>query len=321
MDEIFNSASLQPIKRRTGMRLRRCAQSGAQAKIPLTEQDCRDVMAREVFEARNLADDLRFQVLRQLVQVSPGGVLASAWLCVNDGAKVGLDKLREFALQLIDPQTVKNLTRDASREPLAKVQALYAFSALISHPDFSRLDRLCMTVCLLLSDCFSEEARSAMLERTLELRVFNSADRRILCQWGMGLDVEDEISKGFLREMPLPPTFLARKAITCLVRVGEDATKVVRHILDNIECWADTKPLLQGVLDIIEFTSQRGEAQTLPRQRIYELCIANPEASLRRRAYVLASATEGDELMRRALHDKDLGVRNWAMAYFNGRGR
>ncbi len=319
LDDIFYSAGLQPIKRRTSLRLRRSSKRGVHGdQDPLTEQDCRDVLAREVYEARNIGDDVRRQILSQLIQVSPGGILAFAWLCVKAGETITVERIRSFCCEIANPETVMNLTREASQEPLGVKDSLFCTEAILIKQELSRSDRICAMVCLMLSNCLSEEGRSAALEHSLEVKAFNSADRRVLCQWAMGLDVSDEISKGFLYEMPLPPAFLARMAIPCLVRIGEDATKVIRHILDNIECWNDTKPILQGVLDLMEMR-ERSEAQNSLRLRIYELCLASPDASLRRRAYSLGAITEGVGFLHRALKDKDLGVRNWAISYVNSR--
>ncbi|MGM9993061.1 MAG: hypothetical protein ACI376_09520 [Candidatus Bruticola sp.] len=322
MDEVFSSAALQNIKRRARQRLRRCARRGLNEQVALTEQDCRDAWARELFRAR-LDQNIRQRAFSQLVQVSPGGLLALAWLCSNASETITVDKIISYACELADPDTNMNLTREASLEPLDKDDSLYCCEAILSKAEVSKNDRVCLLICLLMSNCLSEEGRSAIVERSLDMRCFDNSNRRTICQWAMGLDVEKDISVGFLKptqERPLlAPTFLARKAITCLVGTGEDASKVIRHIVKNFTCWPDTRAILHGMLDLM-VSMEPQERLDLQNQGvnslgIYELCINYGDAAVRRRAYALAAETEDYEFLRKALHDKDLGVRNWALSY------
>lgn len=314
MDDIFNHASLQPVKNRATMRLRRCARTApaSAGAVQFTEQDCSDVLAREIFETRNLNDEVRRQALSQLIQVSPGGILAMSWLCFNSMKLISTENLFKFAKEISNPDTVMNLTCSASREPLEAEQCIYCAEAFLCNPDLPRADRTNLIICLLLSNCLSENGRSRVLEHVMDMRAFTTSERSTLAQWAMGLDVGSTVSQGFLGSMPLPPAFLARQGISCMVRY-QSAADVISHVMKNFDCWNDTRPLLQGILDVIE--NQPSDVVTLPHTSIFECCIASEDPRLRRRAYTLAEATESAEFMHRALHDSDLGVRSWAIRH------
>jgi len=323
LDEVFNLEIMQRFKRNAYKRLTRQS-GGDNLNIEFTEQDFRDVLAREIFKSARLHDDIRRQAFCDLVQVSPGGILAMAWLCEAAGNIVTVDKIKSFASEISDSDTILNLTREASKECLDKGQCIFCADAMLSRAELNRHERIDTVICLLISNCLSEEGRNAILEHTLEMRCFTAADRRIIYQWAMGLNVADEVARGFLKQMPASPSFLARIAIVCMVRVGEEATKVVNHILQNIDGFIDTRPILHGLLDLIEMRSRDykdrefrvgADPNIMFRQRVFELCVANENAALRRRAYTIAARTEEKNFLRQALEDKDLEVRIWALNY------
>ena len=106
MDEVFSSAALQQVKGAARRRLQRCMKrdvAGEQAYV--TEQDWIDALAREIFKTKKLNDSTRQKALSQLIQVSPGGILAMAWLCENAGETIMVDKIISFACELINPET------------------------------------------------------------------------------------------------------------------------------------------------------------------------------------------------------------------------
>ncbi len=327
LDEVFSSAALQQVKGAARRRLQRCMKrdvAGEQASV--TEQDWIDALAREIFKTKKLNDSTRQKALSQLIQVSPGGILAMAWLCENAGETIMVDKIISFACELINPETEVNFAREASLEPLKKEESLYCGKALVSKPELSNNDRVCLFICLLVSDYLSKEGRLALIEQSLGIRGFTADNKLTICQWALGLDVEKSVSSGFLKQPVYAPNFLARKAVTCLAKATENAPKVLRHIVENISYWSDDiMPLLHGVLDLmslmdpeerIDLQNQKFKVQCTA---LYDLCRNYGDASVRRRAYALAAETESDEFLRSALHDDDLGVRNWALAYFNKR--
>ncbi|MBQ7503054.1 hypothetical protein IJT93_10185 [bacterium] len=326
MDEVFNLEVLQRIKRNAIKRLRRNS-GGDNLDIEPTEQDYRDILAREIFKAGNLNDEIRRQAFLNLVQVSPGGILAMAWLCEEASDIITVDKIKSFASEISDSNTVLNLTRAVSKEGLDEAQCIFCADALLSRDELSRDERIDIIICLLISNCLSEEGRNAILAHTLEMRCFTAAERRILYQWAIGMDVKSYVACGFLKTMPYPPSFLARIAIVSLVRIGDDALKIVNHILNYIDSWIDTRSILHGLLDLIEMRSRDSrerefragsDPNILFRQRVFELCVASESASLRRRAYTIAAKTEGRDFLRQALKDKDLEVRIWALNYIKG---
>jgi len=90
---------------------------------------------------------------------------------------------------------------------------------------------------------------------------------------------------------------------------------VVRSVIANLSGWADPRPILQGLLDLVDRNG--ADLQPALRRQALDLCRRQKEALLRRRAYQLAARTEAADFLGEALRDPDFGVRSWALSRLN----
>lgn len=302
MQDLLTQPQLQTVYHRA---LRRLGRTGNPEDSGEVDQEFLDVLAREMCADRRVPDGLRREVLRELVGPTPGGLQALAWLCRNQPMEPGVAMNFVAGLNAGDP------TPDA----LAPREAVEALESLMRAMETSRSGRLEVVTRLLASPLFSETGRSAGLKRVVSGPWLTPGDRRTLVEWALGLDVVDEIAASFSHSIPQAPVSLARTALPCLVDQGEDLAGVVRSVVANATSWEDPRPLLQGLLDLIE--SNGAELQPALRRQALDLCRRHKEALLRRRAYQLAADTEGPDFLREALRDRDFGVRSWALSRLN----
>ncbi len=302
MQDLLTQPHLQTVYNRA---LRRLGRTGSPEESSEIDPELLDALARELCADRRVPDGLRREVLRELVAPTPGGLLALGWLCRN---------------QPVEASTALNFVANLpSGEPLAEAldarEAVEALESLMRAMEASRSGRLGLVVRLLGSTLLNEAARSAALKRVVGGPWLTPGDRRTLVEWALGLDVADEIAAGFTHSIPQAPAGLARTALPCLVDQGEDLAGVVRSVVANAASWADPRPLLQGLLDLLERSGP--ELQPALRRQALDLCRRHKEALLRRRAYQLAANTEGPDFLQEALRDPDFGVRSWALSRLN----
>lgn len=292
---------LELVRRRAGRRLGRTGvgETGAYDAQML------DAMARELYVDRVVGLDIKRSVFPGLFQVSPGGLLALAWLCRDEKTSKDLvsgEKLANFSRTLVCGAPLE--------DALNSQESVEVVESILRHGDLGKNGRAGICVRLLASTFLSTVGRSAALERIMTIPAMNN-ERKTVFLWGMGLDVQAEIARGYAYEVPLAPASLARSAIMCLVACGEECSALVRHVLTDIDCWPDPQPVLQGILDVVE---KRGDdMQAGVRRQALDVCVRRESAALRRRAYSLAVKTGNREFLQMALKDPDFSVRGWAL--------
>lgn len=323
MDEFLNDESVQEvierIKHRTFLRLQRQSRNySARPDVAnITEQDRNDVYAREVLKEPALREEIRIDILSGLVQASPGGILAMNWLCKVTPGDITPDMIKEFSVELASSELYNTkLTRSASQETLNSEDSISCVDYLLSKNGLSEDDRVAAVMCFLSSNCFSENGRSSILSHCSGEHALGLSDTAInrLNQWAIGFQVDIRGRLGFLNEIPEPPAFLARSAMIEFVRLGNDAAKLIKHVIQSIDCWEDSRYVLHAILDLVECGSVKMD------NTISTVCIKSDNASVRRRVYSLATsnkvqlnAEESKKLLDSALRDKDVSIRNWAV--------
>ena len=330
MDEFLNDESVQQIIERIKYRTALCLQrqsdrSAVPTGTKITEQDWNDVYAREVLKDPALRTEVRVNILVNLVQASPGGILAMAWLCEVASNRITPDMIRNFSLELFRSDLyATKLTRSASRKTLDEKECIYCLDCFMSTNGLSEDDRLAVLMCFLKCDCISEAARSKSLIYCSENHSWGLGDAvNKLILWAIGYIGISELRGrlGFLTEIPESPAFLARPAIVEYARLGKDITKLVRYIIQKLVSSEEKKAslnddryILHAFLDLTEDNHIKLDGT------IFSICVRSNDASVRRRAYSLAAANksfmnteEGKKLFSSAMKDKDVNIRNWAV--------
>lgn len=264
----------------------------------------RDMLAREIYHDCSASPDECLPIMRELVQPSPGGMLALAWL--SRIGQINGDALLSYVCGLIGGEPIP--------EALDVKDALEVFERLTQIQPMSSQVRRAVSFYLLSTAYVSAKARVACLERVMTLSAFIAEDRKIIYAWAMGLDVGLELS-----DVPVPsvPLALARQAVASMVDLGWQSTDVIRHVISNIADWEDRRFVLNGVLDLID--SECPDLQASVRKQAFEVCLEHEDAALRRRVYRLATRTEPKEFLLRATKDPDASVRRWAIGMIKSR--
>ncbi len=302
MEDLLTLPYMDIVHRRALRRLGRTEAAEGSVEIDL---DLVDAMARELYADRMAPAGVRREVMRALVAPSPGGLQALGWLCRNE--PVDANAVMTYAANLP--------LGDSLPSALTERESVDAVESVMRSLEGSRTGRLGVAVHLLGSTLLSEPGRSAGLKRLVTGPWLTPGDRRTLVEWAVGLDVADEVAAGFAHSVPPAPPGLARTALTCLVDQGDDLASVVRSVIANLGNWADPRPILQGLLDLVDRNGT--DMQPALRRQALDLCRRQKEALLRRRAYQLAARTEAPDFLREALRDPDFGVRSWALSRLN----
>lgn len=293
MEELLSLPEIEDAHGRALRRLGRTPENGVELA---------DALARELFADRSVPADVRRTVLRAIIGPTPGGLQALGWLARNDK---------------LDPEAVQNYAGHLPigtplEDALGERESVEAVDSLLRGVDLPRLGRLGVCVRVLASPLITEGARPVVLRRILAGPWLTVGDRRTLVEWALGAEVVEEIAAGFAHAVPVAPAGLARAALVCLVEQGEDVAVVVRYALAHLASWAEPRPVLQGLLDLVE---RHGPDMQPPlRRQALDACRRQRHAPLRRRAYQLAARTEGEDFLREALRDTDGGVRSWALS-------
>lgn len=299
MDSLLNSVELQSVRVNALRRLKR------NTKAPLKELDVDlvDALARELFIENKVPDNLRAALLPQMVQLSPGGMMALSWQCMNE------DSTKDIVLSIASkmPQGAPLPNALNEEEAWAVVRGI---ESSVNNMKYARTG---VCIMLLASPYFTEAARAGVLARLLRFGGWTVNDRRTILAWAMGLQVGDKISgKEFPCPIPDAPKHLARNAINGLIIINEDLNRFIRNVLDGIANWEEPKYILQGILDLVSKT----DIDILPalRKQAADICIKQPDPSLRRRAYGMACSIDREHYLQLALRDPDFTVRNWALS-------
>ncbi len=302
MEDLLTLPYMDIVHRRALRRLGRTEDAEVASEIDL---DLVDAMARELHADRMAPAGVRREVMRALVAPSPGGLQALGWLCRHE--PVEAQSVMTYAANLPLGEAVPSA--------LTERESLEAVEAVMGTLEGARTGRLGVAVHLLASTLLGEAGRSACLKRLVTGPWLTPSDRRTLVEWAVGLDVADEVVSGFAHGVPPAPPALARTALTCLVDQGDDLSSVVRSVIANLSGWTDARPILQGLLDLVDRNG--ADLQPALRRQALDLCRRQKEALLRRRAYQLAARTESPDFLREALRDSDFGVRSWALSRLN----
>ena len=302
MDDLLSLPHMQTVHRRA---LRRLGRAETEEGAPEIDLDLVDALARELCADRSVPPLVRREVMRALVAPTPGGLQALGWLCRNES---------------VDPSAVMSYAAnlplgESDPEALGERESLEAVESVLRGMEATRSGRMGVCVRLLASTLLSEAGRAAGLRRLVTGPWLTPGDRRTLVEWAVGIEVADEVAATFSHTVPPAPPGLARAALVCLVDQGDDLSAVVRSVIANLAAWADPRPLLQGLLDLVERSGS--EMQPALRRQALDLCRRQKEALLRRRAYQLAARTESADFLKEALRDTDFGVRSWAMSRLN----
>ena len=264
----------------------------------------RDILARELYHDGKISVEECAPLMRDLVQPSPGGLLAVAYL--SRLGQVGGDALKGFACGLVDGEPVP--------DALDAKDAVEVFDSFTQGMQLTKNARMLIAVYLLSSIYFSAAGRLEALERVAVLPCFPMDERRIIFPWAFGLEKDKEISTEV--RVPEAPVALGRAAASYMVDVGFSAADVIRHITTYANDWADNRYVLNGALDLVERNGN--ELQQAIRRQAFEVCLQHPDASLRRRMYRLAARTESREFLQQAIKDPDSNVRHWALGMLKG---
>ena len=267
-----------------------------------------DVLARELWADKAVPSEMRLELMRGFVQASPGGLLALAWVCSND--KVDVDFLLEYAGALPFGEPEAGSLGDAECEAVV--------DGILRVGDLEPVSRVGVCVRLLASVFMSASGRNAALKRVLTINTFSNKEKKIVFQWAMGLNIMEDMAD-FKFEVPQAPVALARAGVNCLVDSGEDAARVIRHVVTNIMCWDDSRSVLGGLLDLLGRGNAdlQGSLNTIRRQ-LLELCSSHSDASIRRRAYRMGTTLDNKDFLQKALKDSDFAVRMWAIGQLKG---
>lgn len=285
--------------------LRRLGRIDVEEGLGEVDLDLVDAMARELHADRNVPLEVRKTVMRALVAPTPGGLQALGWLCRNE--RVDPEAVMAFAGNLP--------VGEPDEGALGEREASEVVESVLKGVDLPRMGRLGVCVRFLASPLLNETGRAAALRRAVSGPWLNVGDRRTLVEWALGAEVADEINAAFSHAVPAAPPALARTALLCLVDQGEDLAVVVRYALANLGTWVDPRPILQGLMDLVERNG--ADMQPALRRQALDVCRKRSEALLRRRAYQLAARTEAPDFLREALRDSDFGVRSWALSRLN----
>ena len=266
----------------------------------------RDMLAREIYHDTNASPDECAVLMRDLVQPSPGGMLALAWL--SRIGQINGDALLNYVCGLIGGEPIP--------EALDVKDAVEVFERLTQIQPMSSQVRRAVSFYLLSTAYVSAKARVACLDRVMNLSAFIAEDRKIIYAWAMGLDVGLEIPNC---DVPVPgvPAALARQAVASMVDLGWQSTEVIRHVISNIADWEDRRFVLNGVLDLID--RECPDLQASVRKQAFEVCLEHEDAALRRRVYRIATRTEPKDFLLKATKDPDASVRRWAVGMIKNR--
>ncbi len=296
---MLNSVELQSVRINALRRLKR------NTKEPIKELDADlvDALARELFTGKKVPENLRAVLLPQMVQLSPGGMMALSWQCQHE------DVSKETVLS-----AVSKIPRGAPLpDALNDEEAWEVVKGIESSVDNLKYARVGVCIMLLASPYFTEAARGGVLSRLLRFGSWTVNDRRTVLAWAMGLQVsESVVGQEFSHPLPPAPMHLARNAINGLVSINEDLNRFIRNVLDGIANWEEPKYILQGVLDLVS----KNDLDIIPalKKQAADICIKNADPSLRRRAYDLARTVDSENYLQMALRDPDFMVRNWALS-------
>ncbi|MBQ7568743.1 hypothetical protein IJT17_08065 [bacterium] len=257
-------------------------------------------------DAKISADEC-LPLMRELVQQSPGGLLALAWLCRL--GPIRADELLEFISGL------------ACGEPLPDAldakDSVEVFEVLTQGMQYKTGSLRCLISCFLMANIYmSANGRKECLARVMNLPAFSHTERSWLFAWALGEKLDRDWTDDSI-SIPAAPLPLARLAVGYIVDMGRSATDVVRQVIDDIDSREEKSYVLNGILDLIDRDST--DLQASMRKRAFEVCLASDDPALRRRTYRIASRTETKEFLQQATKDRDASVRTWAIAMLKGR--
>ena len=302
MEEMQASQHLGQIFKRT---LRIIARKEGKTVNEFDWQDSkhRDVLARELYHDARISVEECAPLMRELVQPSPGGLLALAWLCQL--GQINPDVLLSFSCGLINGEPVP--------DALEEKDAVEVFERMTQGVQTGSWARCIISFYLLSTVYISAKGRKECLLRIMTLPAFKHDERRLIFAWAMGLPVEEDYTSNSEMAIPSVPPALARVAVTCMVDLGLAATEIVRHIITRInDDWEDKRYVLNGMLDLIDRDTP--DLQASVRRQAFDVCLASDDPALRRRAYRIAARTESKDFLKRATKDSDASVRTWAIS-------
>lgn len=262
----------------------------------------RDVLARELYHDTKISVEECAPLMRELVQPTPGGLLALAWLCRI--GQVNPDVLESFSRGLICGEPFP--------DALDEKDSVDVFERMTQGVQIGSRVRCIISFYLLSTVFISAKGRKECLLRVMTLPAFKHDERRLIFSWAMGLEVEEGFADSSDASIPSVPPALVRIAVCCMVDLGVAATEVVRHIIENIEKWEEQRYVLNGMLDLIDRDTQ--DLQASVRRQAFDICLASDDPALRRRVYRIASRTEPKDFLKRATKDSDASVRRWAIS-------
>ncbi len=289
MGQVFKR-TLRYIERMTGAEV---------AEFDWQDVNHRDALARELYHDTKVVIEECIPLMRDLVQPSPGGLLALAWLSRVE--QISGDMLQSFACGLIPGEPVEGALQDKD--------AAEVFERLTQGMHLTYNARVIIAIHLLSTVFIDAPSRVAALEKVMVLPSFGVRERKLIYAWAMGLEITPDVCDNGSIELPDPPVALARVAVCAMVDLGWSGNDVVRHIITSLSD-LDARYVLHGVLDLIERDT---DLQATIRRQAFEVCLQQTDASLRRRVYRLAARTESKEFLQLAIKDPDYNVRRWAL--------
>lgn len=261
-----------------------------------------EALTRELLAERTLTEEVRRRALQRVVGPDPAGLRALAWV-VRKGRLEGEALMSWVARLPLGP---------SAPSALGEREAAEAVGELLRGVELPRVARVGLCVRVLASALIQEGARGPLLRACLAGPWFTPGDRRTLVEWAAGVEVVEDLVLGFSQGVPPAPVGLVRTALACMVEQGNELGTVVRYALTHLATWPDPRPVLMGLMDLLErFPSDLPVAS---RRQVLEVVRAHPEAALRRRAYQLAGSAGDSGLLREALRDADPTVRSWALS-------
>ena len=264
----------------------------------------RDVLARELYHDARISIEECAPLMRELVQPSPGGLLALAWLCRL--GQINPDVLMSFSLGLICGEPFP--------EALDEKDAVDVFERMTQGVQLPAGVRCVISFYLLATSFISAKGRKECLARVMTLPAFMHSEREVIVQWAMGFEpnmANVGVSAADV-SLPLVPMALSRLAVGYLVDLGYPATDCIRHIIKNIDGWEDKRYVLNGMLDLLDRSTQ--DIQSSTRRQAFDVCLTSDDPALRRRVYRIAARTESKDFLKQATKDSDASVRTWAVS-------
>ena len=266
-----------------------------------------DVLLQQMSQDPAVPEAVRVEVYTTLLSTGPGGLLAFVWLLKTGHISAKLLDNYVACLQ-VGPDSAsrgKALDHKATQE---------AAEVLLGYKPLNEEQQLHFSTRLLNCSAIQNSARVTLLKKLLSADPAHSPGlsleapcRYALALWATGCPgPADEPARGLAAGEEL-----FRVGLVARAQMGEDVAELLAaHSGDEP---ADIGPTqAEGLLDLLEHFSHQVPKEQ--RQNLLFHLRRHDDPKIRRRAYQLAEATEGEAFLRLGLRDLDAGVRSWVLA-------